>query len=353
MAAMRGPGVMLSQFMGDAAPFDSLDGVVGWLAAFGYKGVQVPVHDPRLIDVARAATDDAYCRDWRARLAALGVEPSELSAHRAGQLMAINPAFSDLNDAFAPPETRGDAAKRAAWAERTLHQTIEASARLGLTHMATFSGAFVWPYLYPWPPAPKALIETAFGELARRWRPLLDHAEEAGVDICFELHPGEDLHDGVTFEGFLSLVDGHRRALILYDPSHMLLQHMDYLGFITRYGDRIGAFHVKDAEFVRSDRSGVYGGFQDWVDRPARFRSLGDGQVDFRGVFSRMAHIGYDGWATLEWECCYKRKEDGAAEGAPFIARHMIAVTDKPFDAVLRRGMDEETARRILGIGAP
>ncbi len=350
MGNIRGPGVMLSQFMGDAAPFDSLDGVVGWLAGHGYRGVQIPVHDTRLIDLPRAAQEDAYCRDYRARLADLGVEISELAAHRAGQLMAVNPAFSEINDVFAAPEVRGDPAARSAWAERQLHLVIDAAARLGVPRVCSFSGAFVWPYIYPWPPAPPGLIEAAFAELARRWRPILDHADRAGIDICFELHPGEDLHDGATFDRFLELLDGHPRARILYDPSHMLLQHMDYLGFITRYADRIAAFHAKDAEFVKSDRSGVYGGFQDWRDRPARFRSLGDGQVDFAGVFSRLAHAGYAGWATLEWECCYKTKEDGAAEGAPFIARHMIRVTEKPFDAALRRPVDRGTAQRILGI---
>jgi len=348
--SMRGPAVMLSQFMGDTAPFDSLDGVVGWLADLGYKGVQIPVHDPRLIDVQRAATDDAYCRDYRARLAALGVEITELAAHRAGQLIAVNPAFSELNDAFAPAALRGDPGARQAWARQHLLHTIEAAARLGLQRLVTFSGAFAWPYFYPWPPAPPALIDAAFAELARRWRPILDHADAHGIDICFELHPGEDLHDGVTFDRFLALVDGHPRARILYDPSHMLLQHMDYLGFIELYAPRIAAFHVKDAEFVPSGRSGVYGGFQDWAQRPARFRSLGDGQVDFRGIFSRLAATGYQGWCVLEWECCLKRKEDGAAEGAPFIARHMIATTDKPFDAALRRPLAPGMAERILGI---
>jgi sugar phosphate isomerase/epimerase len=347
---MRGPAVMLSQFMGSAAPFDSLEGVVRWLAGFGYVGVQVPVHDTRLIDLPRAAQDDAYCRDYVARLADMGVEITELAAHRAGQLTAVNPAFTALNDAFAPAALHGDPATREAWARGQLRMAIEAAARLGLQRVATFSGAFVWPYFYPWPPAPPGLIDTAFEELARRWKPLLDQADDAGVDICFELHPGEDLHDGATFDRFLHLLDGHRRARILYDPSHMLLQHMDYLGFIELYADRIAAFHVKDAEFVTSARSGVYGGFQDWAQRPARFRSLGDGQVDFRGVFSRLAAAGYRGWCVLEWECCLKRKEDGAQEGAPFIARHMIATTPQPFDAALRRPMEAEAARRILGI---
>jgi sugar phosphate isomerase/epimerase len=349
---MRGPGVMLSQMMGDAPPFDSLDGVCAWLAGLGFEGVQVPIHDPRLIDVSAAARDDAYCREFRERLSRHGMEITELAAHRAGQLMAVNPAFAELADAFAALTVRGDPETRAAWAEHQLHEAIEAAARLGLSRVATFSGAFLWPYFYPWPPAPPGLVEAGFGELARRWRPILDHAEEAGVDLCFELHPGEDLHDGVTFDRFLGLVDGHRRARILYDPSHMLLQHMDYLGFIDLYRDRIAAFHVKDAEFVRSPRSGVYGGYQDWVDRPARFRSPGDGQVDFKGVFSRLAAAGYEGWAVLEWECCLKRKEDGAAEGARFIRDHIIRTTDAPFDAALRRPVDPRTAARILGFDA-
>jgi len=258
---MRGPAVMLSQFMGDTAPFDSLDGVVRWLAGHGYRGVQIPVHDPRLIDLERAAIDDAYCRDYRTRLADLGVEITELAAHRAGQLMAVNPAFSEISDVFATPAVRGDAGRRAEWAGRQLRLAIDAAARLGLQRLATFSGAFVWPYFYPWPPAPPGLIEAAFAELARRWRPILDHAERVGIDICFELHPGEDLHDGVTFDRFLALVDHHKHAKILFDPSHMLLQQMDYLGFIDLYASRIAAFHMKDAEFVRSARSGVYGGF--------------------------------------------------------------------------------------------
>ena len=347
---MRGPAVLLTQFMSNTPPFDTLDGVTGWLAGLGYAGVQVPVHDRRLLDLERAAADDVYCREYRAGLSDIGVEMTELAAHRAGQLIAVNPAFDSLSDAFAPPALAGDAAARGNWACRQLGLAIEAAARLGLDRVATFSGAFAWPYFYPWPPPPAGLVDAAFEELARRWRPLLDQAEDAGVDLCFELHPGEDLHDGVTFDRFLGLMDGHRRACILYDPSHMLLQHMDYLGFIDLYADRIRAFHVKDAEFVRSARSGVYGGFQDWRARPGRFRSPGDGQVDFRGVFSRLAAAGYDGWAVLEWECCLKRKEDGAREGAPFIRRHMIETSAEPFDAALRREADRETARRILGI---
>jgi sugar phosphate isomerase/epimerase len=215
---------------------------------------------------------------------------------------------------------------------------------------ATFSGALAWPFFYPWPQRPAGLIEEAFAELTRRWRPILDAFEEAGVDVCYELHPGEDLHDGATFERFLDGVNGHARARILFDPSHYVLQQLDYLAFIDLYHPLIRAFHVKDAEFRPSGRSGVYGGYQGWVERPGRFRSPGDGQVDFKAVFSKLAQYDYPGWAVLEWEDCLKSGEDGAREGAKFIAEHIFRVTDRAFDDFAGAEADAEQNRRVLGI---
>ena len=169
--------------------------------------------------------------------------------------------------------------------------------------------------------------------------------------MCFEIHPGEDLHDGASFEMFLARIGHHRRCKILYDPSHFVLQQLEYLGFIDLYHERIGAFHVKDAEFNPTARQGVYGGYQSWVERAGRFRSLGDGQVDFRGIFSKLAQYGFDGWAVLEWECAIKSAEQGAREGAPFIRDHLIQVTDKAFDDFAAAGTDDAANRRMLGLG--
>ncbi|HYE01297.1 MAG TPA: sugar phosphate isomerase/epimerase, partial [Alphaproteobacteria bacterium] len=194
------------------------------------------------------------------------------------------------------------------------------------------------------------LVEEAFAELGRRWKPILDAFEEAGVDACFEIHPGEDLHDGATFERFLDEVGGHRRANILYDPSHYVLQQLDYLQYIDLYHDRIKMFHVKDAEFNPTGRVGVYGGYQPWAERAGRFRSLGDGQVDFGAIFSKLTQYGYDGWAVLEWECALKDAEQGAAEGAPFIAGHIIQVAERAFDDFAGAGTDEAANRKMLGL---
>jgi sugar phosphate isomerase/epimerase len=352
MKTIKGPGIFLAQFADDQAPFNSLEGMALWAAELGFVGVQIPSWDRRLFDLKAASESQSYCDEVLDTLKEAGVALTELSTHLQGQLVASHAAYDLLLEGFAPPELEGNQKARQEWAVQQLKWAAKASKNLGLTAHATFSGALAWPFFYPWPQRPAGLIEEAFAELGRRWLPILNAFEEAGVDVCFELHPGEDLHDGVTFERFLSEVGEHKRANILYDPSHMVLQQMDYLEFLDIYHERVRAFHVKDAEFRPSGRSGVYGGYQSWIDRPGRFRSLGDGQVDFRSIFSKMAQYDYPGWAVLEWECCLKHPRAGATEGAIFIRDHIIHVTDRAFDDFAGSGADEETNRRVLGLAS-
>jgi sugar phosphate isomerase/epimerase len=253
-------------------------------------------------------------------------------------------------DGFAPAAVRGNKQARTEWAVNQVIMSAKASRNMGLNAHVSFSGALAWPYMYPWPQRPAGLVETAFQELARRWQPILNVHEDLGVDICYELHPGEDLHDGLTFERFLEATGNHQRVNINYDPSHFILQHMDYLQFIDFYHERIKAFHVKDAELNPTGKAGVYGGYAGWVDRPGRFRSLGDGQVDFSAIFSKLSQYGYGSWAVLEWECCIKDSQQGAAEGARFIEDHIITVTERAFDDFADSGADEAANRRILGL---
>ena len=170
------------------------------------------------------------------------------------------------------------------------------------------------------------------------------------MQVCYELHPGEDLHDGISFERFLDAVDHHPAAGILFDPSHFVLQQLDYLQFIELYHERIKAFHVKDAEFNPNGRSGVYGGYKNWLKRAGRFRSPGDGQVDFKRIFSLLTEYNFEGWAILEWECCIKSPEVGAAEGAPFIRDHIIDATKVAFDDFAGGQSDRKRNRHMLGL---
>ena len=347
---LKGPGVFLAQFAGDVAPFDTWDGITKWAAGLGFKGVQIPAWDARFIDLKKAASSKTYCDELQGIAAQNGVAITELATHLQGQLVAAHPVYNDAFDSFAPDHLKGNPKARQKWAVQQLMWAAKASKNLGLTSMASFSGALAWPYLYPWPQRPDGLIEMAFDELAKRWRPIFDAFDAAGCDVAFELHPGEDLYDGVTFEMLLERVDNHPRCCINYDPSHFLLQQLDYLEFIDFYHERISSFHVKDAEFRPNGKQGVYSGYQPWLKRAGRFRSLGDGQVDFKAIFSKLAEYNYDGWAVLEWECCLKHPELGAAEGATFIADHIIRVTDKAFDDFAGSAPNPKQLRRMLGL---
>ncbi|MBB6466329.1 sugar phosphate isomerase/epimerase [Aminobacter lissarensis] len=350
MKTIKGPAIFLAQFAGDAAPFNSFDSICKWASDLGYKGVQIPTWDARLIDLNKASDSKGYCDEIKGVAASHGLEVTELSTHLQGQLVAVHPAYDTAFDGFAAPEVRGNPKARQEWAVDQVKRALRASRHMGIKAHATFSGALAWPYVYPWPQRPAGLVEAAFDELAKRWTPLLDYADDNGVDVCYEIHPGEDLHDGVSFEMFLERVNNHARANLLYDPSHFVLQQLDYLDYIDIYHDRIRMFHVKDAEFNPTGRQGVYGGFQSWVNRAGRFRSLGDGQVDFGSIFSKLTANDFDGWAVLEWECALKHPEDGAREGAEFIKAHIIRVTEHAFDDFANAGTDYAANRKMLGL---
>ena len=350
MKTIKGPGIFLAQFMGDKAPFNNLKSICLWAEALGFVGVQIPTWDSRCIDLQKAAESKTYADEFKGIVNECGLSITELSTHLQGQLVAVHPAYNELFDGFAPENVRGNAKARTEWAVQQLKYAAKASKNLGLDAHATFSGALLWHTFYPWPQRPAGLVETGFKELAKRWLPILDYFDENGIDLCYEIHPGEDLHDGVTYEMFLEKVNNHPRACLLYDPSHFVLQCLNYLEYIDNYHARIKMFHVKDAEFNPTGKQGVYGGYQGWVERAGRFRSLGDGQVDFKSVFSKLAAYDYAGWAVMEWECAIKHPEQGAKEGAPFISEHIIRVTDKAFDDFAGAGSDEKLNRRILGL---
>ncbi len=349
LKTIKGPAIFLAQFVGDKAPFNNLENMCKWAASLGYKGIQIPTWASELIDLKKAATSKTYCSELEGMVESHGLKITELSTHLQGQLVAVNPAYDLMFDAFAPKEVQKKPKARQKWAVQQLKYAAKASKNLGLNAHATFSGALIWQTMYPWPQRPAGLVDEAFKELGKRWTPILNEFDKAGTNLCFEIHPGEDLHDGLTFERFLKVTKNHKRAHILYDPSHFLLQQLDYLQFIDFYHERIKMFHVKDAEFNPTGKAGVYGGYADWVDRPGRFRSLGDGQIDFKGIFSKLSQYGFNGWAVMEWECCIKSPEQGAREGAPFIQDHIIEVTKKAFDD-FAGGVDKNMIKKVIGL---
>jgi sugar phosphate isomerase/epimerase len=348
MKKINGPGIFLAQFLRDEEPYNNLPNIGKWVASLGYKGVQIPTWDQRAIDLDAAAESKTYCSELAGQLKDMDLVPTELAAHLQGQVLAMNNSYKTAFSAFHPGGLSDT--EVVAWATDQLKKTIIASVKMGLKVIPVLSGGFAWHMVYPWPQRPAGLIEEAFKELYSRWKPVLDLAHEYGIRIAYELHPGSDIFDGATFERFLDVSGNHPAVTINYDPSHFILQQLDYCQFIELYGERIAAFHVKDAEFIPSGRVGVYGGYESWSKRAGRFRSLGKGQVDFNRVFTLLAEKGFTGWAVLEWESFIMSPEQGAREGAPFILKHIIETTEVAFDDFAGAVTDRQKNRDILGI---
>jgi sugar phosphate isomerase/epimerase len=347
---IKGPGLFLGQFAGNEAPFNSLGPMCGWVRECGFEAVQLPMWDARFIDVKKAAESKDYADEINGIAKDKGVVICDTASHIQGQLCAVHPAYDAWMDGLCPPEVRGNRKARQEWAIGQVKDCARASRNLGLSAHATFSGALAWPFWYPFPQLDGSLIEEAFDELARIWKPILDVFDENGVDLCFELHPTEDLYDGETFEMFLDRLKGHARCNINYDASHFLKQGLDYIEFIRIYHERIKMFHVKDSEFNPTGKQGFLSGYQPWLKRAARDRSLGDGQTNFGRIFSLLTEFDFPGWAVYEWEDCIEHPGDAAPKGARFIRDHIRRVTDKTFDDFAGGRGDTSGARKILGL---
>lgn len=350
MKTIKGPAIYLAQFVDTKPPFNSLEGMCKWAADLGYKGIQIPTWEPGLIDLDKAAESKTYADELKGTVESYGLQITELASHLQGQLVAVHPAYDSMFDSFAPKQYWNNPKARTAWAVEQVIKAGKASRNLGIDVHGTFSGSLLWHTAHPWPQRPEGLVELGFKELADRWLPILNAFDEQGVDVCYEVHPGEDLHDGVTFERFLEATGNHKRVNILYDPSHFVLQQLDYIAYIDHYHEFIRMFHVKDAEFNPTGKKGTFGGYGDWKDRAGRYRHPGDGQVDFKKIFTKLTEYGRDLWAVLEWECCVKSPEQGAQQGAPFIQSLIIEATQKRFDDFAGTQTDQDRLRSILGI---
>ncbi len=295
MKTIKGPGIFLAQFAGDTAPFNTLEGMAQWAAGLGFTGRADSKLGPAPLRLEAGRREPGLLRRgaWHCgQRGACGHGAIDASARAiGGHACGLRGAVRGL---CASRAGAGCARAAGVGGASSCCGRPRPARNLGLNAHATFSGALAWPFFYPWPQRPAGLIDEAFEELGRRWLPILDAFEEAGVDVCYELHPGEDLHDGATFERFLDAVGGHQAGQHSVRPE----PHdsaTDGLPGLSRPLSRAGARVPREgrASISASGRSGVYGGYQDWIDRPGRFRSLGDGQIDFNSIFSKMAQYDY------------------------------------------------------------
>lgn len=250
--SVKGPAVFLAQGYGKAN-WKTLKECATTAASLDYKGLQAHLWNGGPVDLELAAGSKAYCEDLQAIASGAGCPIVELANHCDWQLVRCAPAYLKLHQWPAPEHLHGNATALAEWASTRAKMSVAAARNFGFDRVGGFSGTSIFHLVYPWPQRPKGLVEAAFRALAKAWLPIFDYAEKLGVDVCFELHPGEDLMDGDTFNQFLSYIKHHSRCNILLDLSHMVLggmtnRHM--LGFISTNKDRIRMFHVKDGEFI-------------------------------------------------------------------------------------------------------
>ena len=100
MTTIQGPAIFLAQFLGDKAPYNTLDNICEWVAGLGYKGIQIPTWDQRCIDLSLASSSQDYCDELKGKVAAHGLVITELSTHLQGQLVAVHPAYDSMFDAL-------------------------------------------------------------------------------------------------------------------------------------------------------------------------------------------------------------------------------------------------------------
>lgn len=323
----KGPALFLAQpYNPRRDGWNSLEACARTAGGAGYTGLQLQLWESGLLDLAKAADDKGYCDSLHEVAANAGCPIVEVANHLHTNLVVTSHVYRPQFEEMFSQMPRGKISSKLqwTWGAEKVRQSIRATRNFGLDRMAAFSGGTLFPFVYKWPQQPDGLVYAAFRLLADQWGPLLDYADDHGVDICFELHPGMDLLSGAAFEYFLEMVNDHEHACLILDVSHWILMGMtmeNILQYIRSYSQRIRMWHVKDARFDPTAKCGVYN-FFGWQYGAGQFRSLGDGQVNYPAIFRLIRELGLDEVlrATLEWECVHKGIQQGIVEeGAPYI----------------------------------
>ena len=299
-----------------------LETLAAQAAEWGYQGLDLCCWGDHF-EVQRALSDDDYCADRLAALNRLELTAPVVSNHRVGQ------AVCDVIDArhrpLLPDYVWGDGdptgvGQRAA---EELMATARAAQKLGASVLAGFTGSAVWSHVAGYPgPTPEGVAD-ALREFARRFHPVLDACQDAGLRYAFEVHPGQIAFDLYSAEMALDALDGRAEFGFTFDPSHLHWQGVDPVAFLRRFPDRIFHVHVKDAAVTLDGRSGLLNSYLPPGDprRGWHFRSPGRGGVDWEAVVRGLNEIGYDGPLAVEWSDAGMSREHGAEEACRFVRR--------------------------------
>ena len=313
-------------------------------SAFGYDGLELACWGDHF-EVDKALSDDKYCRGRWDILKRYGLTAYAVSNHLAGQ--AVCDLIDDRHKAILPPRVwgNGDPEGVRQRAAQEMIDTAKACRRFidarpeGEQFPAVvngFTGSSIWHSIYAFPPTDQAYWQRGFDDFGRRWKPILDAFDKAGVNFALEVHPTEIAFDTASAQRAIDAVCGHRRFGFNYDPSHLGYQGVDYVRFIYTFKDRIYHVHMKDVWWGHGTGDvGVFGGHTTFTD-PRRywdFRSLGHGDINFEEIIVALNDVGYRGPLSVEWEDGRMDREHGAREACDFVREVDFPRSAIAFDA--------------------
>lgn len=301
-------------------------------AQWGYQGLELACWGDHF-EVGKALAESDYCSKKLDLLEKHGLDCQAISSHLVGQMVCDR--NDERTDPWAPPELRGDAASKSAWAADEMKRTAQAAQKLGVGVVNGFTGSSIWHLLYSFPPVAPETIDAGFRLLAERWNPILDTFKECGVKFGLEVHPTEIAFDIHTARRALDALDNRPEFGFNFDPSHLHWQGIDPVQFLREFPDRIYHVHIKDAAITLDGRAGILSSHLPFGD-PRRgwdFRSPGHGGVDFEAIIRTLNQIGYKGPLSVEWEDCGMEREYGAADAAQFLQRIDFTPSNVAFDA--------------------
>ncbi|MFK0157938.1 sugar phosphate isomerase/epimerase family protein [Streptomyces sp. NPDC090493] len=303
---------------------------------WGYDGLEIAASGDHL-DLARAEADPDYLPHRQAILERHGLKVWAISHHLGGQAVCDDP-IDFRHQAILRPEIWGDGdpegvRQRAA---EDMKRAARVARRLGADTVVGFTGSKIWKYVAMFPPVSQAVIDEGYEDFARRWNPILDVFDAEGVRFAHEVHPSEIAYDYWTSERTLEAI-GRRPAFgFNWDPSHMIWQGVDPVGFITDFADRIYHVDCKDTRLrPPSGRAGILGSHLPWGDPRRRwdFVSVGHGDMPWEDAFRALAAIGYDGPVSVEWEDAGMDRLHGAAEAVGRIRAALWPLPKASFDS--------------------
>ncbi|MFD8568549.1 sugar phosphate isomerase/epimerase family protein [Streptomyces sp. NPDC057694] len=303
---------------------------------WGYDGLEIAASGDHL-DLARAEEDPDYLPAKQAVLDRYGLKVWAISHHLGGQAVCDDP-IDFRHQAILRPSVWGDGDEEGVRqrAAEDMKRAARVARRLGADTVVGFTGSKIWKYVAMFPPVPQSVIDDGYEDFARRWNPILDVFDAEGVRFAHEVHPSEIAYDHWTSVRTLEAI-GRRPAFgFNWDPSHMLWQGVDTVGFITDFADRIYHVDCKDTRVrPQTGRSGILGSHLPWGDPRRRwdFVSVGHGDVPWEDAFRALAAIGYDGPISVEWEDAGMDRLHGAAEAVGRIKAALWPLPEASFDA--------------------